>query len=179
MEYGFVIGGLLLAFVMVSLYQHFRTRQRAQILLERSHLLDLGQKIKLVQKDIQHGYSPEAPPVLKTSKELIMTYMISEDNSIPIFLHNFSIVSPKHPWNTRVQTQLIAYICNLIGSSDPHSVQYSNTGILHFSFLLDTEEEHRQFFSTPIEVPEFPRAFLQLSTPITIEKVNILQTENS
>lgn len=170
MEYGLVIGGLLLAFVLVSLYQHFKTRQEAQILVEREHLLEIGNKIKQLQEELQISYNPEAPPVLKTSKELIMTYMRNKDDTIPLFLHNFSMASSTFPWNPRVQTQLIAYICNLIGSSNPTNVHHSDTNILHFSFIFDTSEEDAQFLKKSIEVPEFPRAYLQLANPIRIEK---------
>lgn len=179
MEYGLIIGGMLLAFVIASLYQHFQSRQKAQTLLERAHLLEIGKKLKILQEELKQGYDPASPPVIKTSKELIISYLRSEDENIPIFLHNFSILNPKYPWTSRVQIQLVSYICNLVSSSSPNSVQYSNTDILHFCFMFDTKEEHEQFLSTSIEIPEFPRAFLQLSPPITIEKIQLSSTKES
>jgi hypothetical protein len=173
MEYGFVIGGMLLAFVIASLYQHFKMRQHAQVILERSHLLEIGAELKKIQEYLKLEYSASSPPVLNTSKGLIMTYMRSESPKISLFLHNFSILNSKIPWTERTQSQLIAYICNVIGTKLPDTVQISDKGILHFSFIFDDIDEHQSFFTQTIEIPEFPRAFLQPSEPITVEKITL------
>lgn len=178
MEYGFLIGGMLLAFVISSLYQHFKKRQQAQILFERSHLLEIGTELKKMQEHFKLEHPSASPPILNTSKGLIMTYMRSEDTEIPLFLHNFSILNSKIPWTERTQSQIIAYICHVIGTKLPDTVQISGKGILHFSFIFDDADEHQSFFSQAIEIPEFPRAFLQPSKPITIERITLPDSED-
>ena len=175
MEYGFIIGGIILAFVGSMLFQGFKKKKAAQQLLQREHLLEVATSLQ----SIEYGnYDPNDPPLIQTELGLLITYAqrSMDDN---IYLHLFSICSKDIPWDNNVQRSLVSFICNLFDISPPQTARLSEQGILHFTISFRSTESHENFLQNTIEIPEFPRAFLRSDKTIAIENIRTTTAKNN